>query len=973
MHKILHSAVCLLYLLLLLVPVSIGIASYILPHTNSGYNNGSCLYMGNSFYLADSSTDKRISMPLYLSKNKSYAAYESILPSKIDDDYELFIYSENANLKVYVNDSLISTYSCSTKRSELLPDAWHFIKLNSSFASQKIRIEVNKTDFVKLPIRLTCLKSVYIGDKTAVIYRLAANNLIIILIAVFLIISGCIILIFSHFMINKGGRVYIGFSMFIIFAGLWIFFKSDIRQIYLSDLIFAQKMDFVCLVMMQPPLLYITCIIEKQKLRKTSAVLSVISMLLLPLILLLSKITSFTFIEYYLSVQVLFTIGLILIAFYVTYNYIKSKKKEGEQLFLSAGLISMLTGGSLDIFINRSFNFKGGLGSAIGIFIFALLGIIIFIMWVNEVGAKERHELVLNEDKNAFLADMSHAIRTPVSTILGLNTLIQRESSSAATIECSNDIENAGQTLISLLDDIMDFSKIGSGEIHIMPVQYRITSLLNDCSNMIAIRADAKGIKYSLINNPSIPDCLYGDEFRIRQIIMNLLTNGIKYTNKGKVTLKIDYENCNSDEIKLIITVSDTGIGIKNEDIPKLFTAYNRLDTINNANIEGTGLGLSITKHLAEKMNGSISVESTYGRGSSFKVIIPQTVTDSAPAGEILLTGKKRISDNALYNNRWFTAPNAKILIVDDIEMNIKVMCGLLKPSKINIDTSLSGKKCLEMITENKYDLIFMDHMMPEMDGIETLKRLKRISPNPNIHTPVIMLTANAQTGSKDFYLKNGFDEYLSKPVKEETLISILRKWLPSSLISNVTADINNVKAADDNINADIGNVKVADVNINADISNVKAADDNINADINNVKAADDNINSDINNVKAADDKNKLKIEKLSVILNTKSGISYCVNDIDFYLNVLSLFTAPDRYEALLKAYEQKDLESYRINSHSLKSTSLTIGADALSAMAKGLEKAAGEKDIDYINMHHDEVMAVYMKLMTEIGNIIKE
>ena len=376
--------------------------------------------------------------------------------------------------------------------------------------------------------------------------------------------------------------------------------------------------------------------------------------------------------------------------------------------------------------------------------------------------------------KSEFLASMSHEIRTPINAILGMDELILRESGEKTTVEYAEQIQSSSQALLSIVNDILDFSKIESGKMELVPVDYSPASLVNDIYNMILVRANEKNLEFKVEADSNIPAGLFGDEVRVRQIILNLLTNAVKYTKEGSVFMKAGYRRTGDNAIELVISVKDTGIGINPENMDSLFAAFQRLDQVSNRKIEGTGLGLSITKRFAEMMGGTVTVESVYGEGSTFTAFIPQTVTDARPMGNFTLANNV---ERPKYKES-FKAPDAHVLVVDDVKVNLKVFKGLLKQTEMNIDAVLSGNECLELAAKNHYDIIFLDHMMPEMDGIETFRKLKEIENSPNAETPVIMLTANAIMGVREEYLSEGFTDYISKPIKSAELEAMLKKYL---------------------------------------------------------------------------------------------------------------------------------------------------------------------------------------------------
>ncbi len=381
--------------------------------------------------------------------------------------------------------------------------------------------------------------------------------------------------------------------------------------------------------------------------------------------------------------------------------------------------------------------------------------------------------------KSDFLANMSHEIRTPINAVLGMNELIMRESTEDTVQEYAANVADAGHALLSLINDILDFSKIEAGRMELAPAEYEVSGLIRELNNMISVRCKDRNLEFKIKNNPDIPKTLYGDEVRIRQILINFLTNAVKYTDKGFVLLDVDFERTSDKGIDLVVAVKDSGIGIKPEDLPALFENFKRVDLEHNRKREGTGLGLSITKSFVQMMGGSIDVASVYGEGSTFTVRIPQTIVLDEPMGIF--------EPGALHRRKKyeasFEAPEGRILVVDDIATNLMVMKGLLKQTKVCVDTALSGKDCLKAVAENKYDMVFLDHMMPGMTGVETMELISKDRSHPNQDTPVIMLTANAIIGVREEYIGMGFTDYLSKPIQAAELEEMLKKYLPKEKV----------------------------------------------------------------------------------------------------------------------------------------------------------------------------------------------
>ncbi|MBR6221830.1 MAG: response regulator [Lachnospiraceae bacterium] len=392
---------------------------------------------------------------------------------------------------------------------------------------------------------------------------------------------------------------------------------------------------------------------------------------------------------------------------------------------------------------------------------------------------------IANEAKSQFLANMSHEIRTPINGIIGMNTMLLEEldnGNSEAIREYAKNINSASQTLLSIINDILDISKIESGKMEVIPTEYELFSVLNDCYNMTLTRANKKNLSFVMDIDEKLPSMLYGDEVHIRQIINNFLSNAVKYTHEGKVTLRMREVSREGKDITLKFEIEDTGIGIKDEDKDKLFMNFSRVDEKKNRNIEGTGLGLSLTHKLVELMEGDIQVESEYGKGSVFTVTLAQKIVNDEPIGSFSTKYEEYIkSSNTANVNVSF--PDAKLLVVDDVKMNVTVFKGLLKKTGAKIDEAYSGEECLKLIVDNHYDIIFLDHMMPEMDGVETLKRIKASNNHKNVDTPVIVLTANAIVGAREEYMKDGFVDYLSKPVQQSALVDMICEYIPRKYI----------------------------------------------------------------------------------------------------------------------------------------------------------------------------------------------
>ena len=540
-----------------------------------------------------------------------------------------------------------------------------------------------------------------------------------------------------------------------------------------------------------------------------------------------------------------------------------------------------------------------------------------------------------NKAKSDFLADMSHEIRTPINAVLGMNEMILREAKDDQILEYSSNIKSAGNTLLSLINNILDFSKIEDGKMSLVPVEFDTAELINNLVNSISERARAKDLEFIVDVDETVPSRLFGDDVRISQIIMNLLTNAVKYTEKGTVTLRVKNNGIQDGSVKLRFDVIDTGIGIKDEDLGKLFESFERIEEKRNRHIEGTGLGISIVVKLLAMMNSKLDVDSKYSIGSTFGFDLTLSVADSEPIGKYDEKKKFAVDQD---RSAHLYAPDAKILITDDNGMNLKVAVNYMRIFGITPVTCSSGRGTIELLKKNRFDLVLLDHMMPEMDGIETLKILK--DDDLLNGAVVIALTANAVVGAEEQYLKAGFDGYLSKPIMVEDIEKALRKYLPASVIG--TAETAG-EVSGSVTEAASGNPETAstdDVSVNPE----PAAPDDVSVNGGEPLTLDKARSSD---------------------LNVDAGIGYACGEEDFYLELLTdyLNAAPDKCAELSSYLEKGDLRNYEILVHSIKSSSKTVGADDISARAKALEDASKNGDMDFVKSNHDEFIRNFTEL----------
>lgn len=523
------------------------------------------------------------------------------------------------------------------------------------------------------------------------------------------------------------------------------------------------------------------------------------------------------------------------------------------------------------------------------------------------------------EAKSSFLANMSHEIRTPINAVLGMNEMILREAQETEIRGYAQNIQSAGTALLSLINDILDISKIESGKMELMPEKYQLGGLLYDIILVVQPRMEKKGLQLILDLDENIPNELYGDEVRIRQIITNILTNAVKYTEKGSVTLRVQMKKKDARHIVLLVSVKDTGIGIK-ESKEVLFASFQRGRDLRAHHIEGTGLGLSITRQLLEMMGSDLEMESVYGKGSTFSFDLVQTVVSEEPMGNLNDLYQKRLSQEQKYRES-FTAKDAHVLVVDDNGMNLKVVASLLKQTLVQIDTAQDGAGCLEKCARNHYDLILMDHLMPNMDGVEAFHRLRADKQGINYRTPVIILTANAVAGMKQQYLDEGFNGFLSKPVQGPLLEETLRRYLPEELVT---------------------------------LSEQEQTDDE--QDLERRQALQQVV-----------DELQLPDMDLDDALQYSSGtVTDVLENIRGYLT-----DSVSNRERIEKEYEAENWNDFKIHVHALKSTSRIVGAVHMAYLAEQMEKAAGSEDLSYIMKNYDDLICEHEQLCVSLEHLL--
>lgn len=841
---------------------------------------------------------------------------EGRLPEGVEQNTYLRFYSLRQDMNIYIDGELRKSYSTKDTRLFGLTSSAYYImlELSSEDSGKPITVEYMTDSSYSGELR-----AIYYGDKLDLWGITFQENGVEMLVALFTLLCGLASIICSFVLQATYKRPvimeYLGWSVTLCSA--WIIDNSMFRQLLFPNLSTVSDLTFLTVMVLPLPFLIYFNGIQKARYQKWYSAMETIVVISVVICvgMHITGIMDFSSSLIYTTIICIFVILIAVVTMIldVKTGYIKNYKYSA--IGICGAAFAVILQFAL-YYLQRDVPFSGAILS------FGLIFLLI-ISGYNTVKdmlylEKEKQRAISESEARArFLANMSHEIRTPINAILGMDEMILRESQEPNVVEYAQDIQNAGRSLLSLINDILDFSKMEAGHVEIVPVEYSMSSLLNDCYSMVVMRAEEKGLFLEVDTDAELPSMLFGDELRVKQIIINLLTNAVKYTKEGSVRLTVKFEPKEEDIVWLDIIVSDTGMGISEEDQQQLFDAFQRVDILKNRNVEGTGLGLPLTKQLVELMEGTITVNSEVNVGSTFSIRIPQKVVSDKPMGDFVGNYDHDVKISGYRHS--FYAPKGRILVVDDVLMNLKVFTGLLKGTGLYIDVAESGERCLQLVRKNQYDIIFLDHMMPEMDGVETLRQMKELM--EYIDTPVIMLTANAMVGAKDDYLSEGFHDYMTKPIQGSKLEKMIVKYLPKQKLEEKP------------------------------------------------KQAEPVVKTTEKTSEKADEKKSLVAELH--YLDTKLGLSYCGGDERMYTEMVTMYAQSNQDELLEEYYQKQDWHNYGIKVHSLKSTSLGIGAVEISEQAKKLEAAVNEGDIAYVEEQHPIFMEDYKGLLEWLRSLL--
>ena len=824
-------------------------------------------------------------------KRNELITVETKLPESIEYNKFLCFRSSRQDLMLYVDGELRQEYS--TKEARLFgrssATAFVFLELTKEDAGKMLTV-TSQTDSSYTGM----FSRVYYGERMGVWKMFADQYASELLVAFITLILGFISIIGSVALrICYKRQIELEFLGWgVVLAAMWIITNSTFRQLIFPSVSTVSDLTFTFIILIPIPVLIYMSRIQKGRYDRCYEVAGFACAITCIICALLHITSTVDYTDSIIAIAVVCVSSILTMGMTIVIDIVNGHIKEYR--LVTVGILCAFVAAIIQfiMYFQRTDSFNGVM-LAVGLIFLLVFSVINTIRQIMFMEGEKQKALLSNKSKGRFLANMSHEIRTPINAILGMDAMILRESNDSQIKEYALDIQNASQSLLSLINDILDFSKIESGKMELVPAEYDFSSMVHDIMNMITMKAEKKDLSMKLLVDEDLPSRLLGDDVRIRQILVNLLNNAVKYTNEGGVTFQITGA-VDDDIVRLRFDVVDTGIGIKEEDISKLFAEYERITDNKNRYVEGTGLGMSITTHLLDMMDSKLQVESEYGKGSRFYFYLEQKIIDRDPIGDL----QQRIREQATEFSYEvaFQAPKASILVVDDNSINRKVFMNLVKETKIEVEEASGGVPCLEMVARKKYDIIFLDHMMPDLDGISVLRKMREWEEYSCKNTPVVALTANAITGAREMYLEEGFDSFLSKPVNPDKLEHMLKELLPEDKIV-------------------YGNRNKAEE-------------------------------------KKGEVEELPEIEGLDfdyALLRAKNSSMLKDTIVDFYKMIDSDGNAlENHYQGILQG-EAEAWKLYRVKVHAMKSSAAMIGATTMSGVAKMLEQAAADKKFDII------------------------
>ncbi len=844
----------------------------------------------------------------------SVISITNTLPESINDGMTLMFRTSIEDIYVYIGGELRESYASSgfKRMPHHLPSAYVVANIGSADAGKMIEVRLTVKD-------KAVINEIRLSDGNNAWFKIIRDNIAITVIASIVAILGLATTALYLFFYKRAaaGKSVLYLGLLMTDMGLWSLSESRLRQIIFERP--SLSTYFAYFSMELAGVLACMFLNEVQSGKNGKRYLLLESLMSLQIIMnIILALTGVA--ELYQTLifsHLWFVIGIILIIYNIVTDIIR--KQTGDYIFVLTGMAVFVFFAILELV-----NFYINPFRSFGAYICAGLLFLLIFTLVQETDRIYRLRLdkslsdAANKAKSDFLASMSHEIRTPISAVLGMNELILRESRDEDIRAYAENIDTAGNSLMDIINDILDLSIIESGKLNIINTVYNPAFVIYDTCTMIEKRAKEKNLSLRAHVDRELPSGLIGDDKRLRQILVNLLTNAVKYTEKGQVILTVNLIKTEGKKAYLNISVKDTGIGIKPEDRDKLFESFTRVDDQKTRNIEGTGLGLSIVSRLLDMMGSRLEIESIYGVGSDFYFDLIQEIENAEPVGDY----EKHIAgrQTGKQQEKYLYAPGLRLLVIDDRPLNLAVVRGFLKNSGIKIDCALSGEEGILMMKENRYDMALFDHMLPGLDGVETYRKCL----DDGILSkdfPAVMMSANAIEGSGNEYLNAGFCDYLFKPFTSDELTDVIVKHLPGDKIEFRSFDI----AVSDNKD------KQAAGSVNA-----PAADD---------EPAEEVTDKDAGNI---------------CLVDLSKGMEKCMNDESVYRTVIDEFLKEQNDAHLKDAYEKKDWKEYRVIVHSMKAGAGYIGAGPLHDLAYDCEKALKQNDTDFAEQNHSGLLALY-------------
>ncbi len=859
------------------------------------------------------------------------------IETTLPDDQEDIWFCTRASqqdMKIYVGDTLREEYSTKDTRPFGInsASAYVFFHITREDAGEVLAIEtVSDSRYSGV------LNEIYVGDKDNIWGMFLSQYSLVLILTLFMLVLSIITIGFTaimrHFYKIHMDIAYLGHGL--LLASLWLFTNSRIRQFFLPNASVASAVGFMVVQLLPYPYLAYINLIQQKRYQKFYLAIAIAAALDFVVMVTLQLLSIRDFLDTMLVAHLI--IAMLVAVCAVTTILDVQSGKVSEYKEVAYGLIILMFAAVWEIILvynpNETYN---GLALCIG-----LTFLLFAAAWKTgrDIMVKEQEKqlaILAGESKAKFLANMSHEIRTPINTVIGMNEMIMRENKDEKVQEYADNIQNAGHLLLGLINDILDFSKIEAGKLDIIPTDYRVSKMLIGVIQGLRFKTEDNEVEIAFDIEQNLPSVLRGDEIRIRQILNNFLANAVKYTSQGTITLSVKGEY-GPKGFELIMSVTDTGIGIRQEDIPHLFDSFQRLDQKKNRHIEGTGLGLNITKQLVDMMNGTIEVQSVYGQGSTFTARIPQQVVDGSPIGNLEEAYKRDVIREEKPQISLYI-PRAKILAVDDTKMNLHVVKALLSRTGAQLDLASGGCECLELCRQNKYDIILMDHMMPDPDGIETLHMLRAEEGNPNQKTKVIVLTANAISGVREKYLAEGFADYMAKPLVGEELEKMLKNHLPKDMCEKSQEQV----AWEEKKEQEKKQQALAEA-----IAKTASANQFVTDPVPQTEEADGYL---------------FEIDKAS-------AMRYSAGDEELYREVLTEYCGQEKEyaEKLQKYYDEQNWKEFRIIAHAIKGASLLVGANNFSEKAKEMEFAVKEENYEKVKNEGQEFIYNYSKLVRKM------